>query len=105
MADEVIYKRPNEIYSYSYDFTPKLPLDAALTSPSAATAIDEAGTDVSATVLGTKATSGLTMTYPLIAGTNNKDYTITMKGIGATSADAREWVVEMRVRNKIGGTL
>lgn len=105
MADEVIYKRSAEIYSYSYDFTPKLPLDAALTAASAATAIDEAGTDVSATVLGTKAVSGLIMTYPLIAGSNNKDYTITMKGIGATSADSRDWVVEMRVRNKIGGTL
>jgi hypothetical protein len=104
MADEVIYKRPDEIYSYSYDFTPKLPLDSGLTASSAVTAVDEEGTAAPA-VVGTKAISGVILTCPLIAGTNGKDYTITFKGIGATSADSREWVVEMRVRSKIGGTL
>ncbi|HEY7419228.1 MAG TPA: hypothetical protein VH593_28860 [Ktedonobacteraceae bacterium] len=102
MADDIVYKRPNEIQTYDYDFTPKLPLDAALSS-STVSAVDEEGN--SASVLGTKSASGLVLSVPLQNGTDGKDYTVTMQATGTTSADVREWVVEMRVRRYLQGVV
>ena len=105
MADEVIYKRPNEIYYYEYDFSPKLASnDTTITAGSTVTAIDEEGNSATSTVVSGAAVSGTTLSAKLIAGTNGKDYTITYHGIGSTSSYEREWVVEMRVRSKLGGT-
>lgn len=100
MADDIVYKRPDEKQTYDYDFTPKLPNDAAL-STSTVAAVDEQGQVAS--VLGTKSVSGLTLSVPLQSGTDGKDYTVTMQATGTTSADVREWVVEMRVRRNLQG--
>jgi len=102
MADDVVVKRPNEIQTYDYDFTPKLPLDAAL-SASTVAAVDEEGN--SASVLGTKSVSGLILSVPLQGGVDQKDYTVTMQATGTTSSDVREWVVELRVRRNLQGVV
>lgn len=104
MADDVLYKRPSEKISYAYDFAPKLQSDSAL-SASSVTAVDEEGNNASSTVVASSSASGVILTGVLQAGTNGKDYTITFQATGTTSSDVRQWVVEMRVRTKIGGTV
>lgn len=102
MADEVIYKTPGERIRYDYDFSPLLPsTDATITM--AVTALDEELVSATSTVIGTTSTSGTTGTADFQAGTDGKDYTITMRATGATSSVIRDWIVEMRVRSKIGG--
>jgi hypothetical protein len=103
MADYILYKRPNEKITYSYDFTPKLPSDSSL-SASSVTAVDEAGVVATSEVVASSSASGLVLTGILQAGTDGKDYTITMQAVGTTSFDKREWIVEMRVRSKVGGS-
>jgi hypothetical protein len=108
MADEVLYKRPNEKVRYTYDFTPKLAdTDTALSaiSTSNVSAVDEEGNDASSTVVANKSISGLILSADLIAGTDGKDYLVTYKGVGSTSSNPREWVVEMRVRSKVVGNV
>jgi hypothetical protein len=103
MADDVLYKTPSEKVVYDYDFSPKLPTnDSSITL--AVSAIDEEGTSSSA-VVGTSSTSGTTGTVPLQAGSDGKDYTVTMRATGATSGAIRDWVIEMRVRTKVGGVV
>lgn len=108
MADEILYKRPNEKVRYNYDFTPKLgDTDTGLSSVSTSnvTAVDEEDNDASSTVVANKSISGLILSADLIAGIDGKDYTVTYKGVGSTSSNPREWVVEMRVRAKLGGVV
>lgn len=105
MADEVIYKRSGEKYHYEYDFTPKLTGDTSITSGSTVTATDEEGTDASSTVVANKAQSGMVLSADLIAGTDGKDYSVIYRGVGTTSSLPRDWVVEMRVRDKLGGVV
>jgi hypothetical protein len=102
MADDVVYKTPSEKIRYDYDFAPLLPsTDASATL--AVSAIDEEGTSATATVIGTTSISGTAGLADLQAGTDGKDYTCTMRATGATSGAIRDWVVEMRVRTKVGG--
>ena len=104
MADDVLYKRPSEKISYAYDFTPKLQSDSGL-SASSVTAVDEEGTNVSSSIVSSSTASGLVVTGILQAGSDGKDYLVTFQATGTTSADIRQWVVELRVRSYIGGTL
>jgi len=99
MAHDVIYKTPADEILYSVDFTDELPDDTSVSSSSDVTAVDEAGTDSSATVVGTESQSGMSARAVLQAGTSGKDYTITFTGRGtSTSRDASK-IVEMRVRS------
>lgn len=102
MADVVIYKTPSEKIRYDYDFSPKLPSSDSSISL-AVTALDEAAASATSTVVGTTSTSGTTGTADLQAGTDGKDYTVTMRATGATSGAIRDWVIEMRVRVDITG--
>ena len=102
MADDVIYKTSGERIRYDYDFPPLLPsTDSSITF--AVTAVDEGLTSATSTVIGTTSSSGTTGNADFQAGTDGKDYTITMQATGATSSAIRQWIVEMRVRSKIGG--
>jgi hypothetical protein len=102
MADEVIYKTPGERIRYDYDFAPLFPAaDTSVTM--AVTALDEELASATSTVIGTTTVSGTTGTADFQAGSDGKDYTITMRATGAVTAAIRDWVVEMRVRTKLGG--
>jgi hypothetical protein len=103
MADDVIYKKPSEILTYSYDFTPKLQGDTTITAASAVTATDESG--ASASVFGSVTRSGNSLSCPLQAGVDGHDYQVVFTGIGTTTADKRTWTVEMRVRQNLGGVV
>lgn len=103
MADDVLYKTPSEKVIYDYDFSPKLPAaDTAITL--AVSAVDEEGTS-SSSVVGTSSASGTTGTVPLQAGTDGKDYTVTMRATGNSAGAIRDWIIEMRVRSKVGGVV
>ena len=104
MADDILYKRPNEKISYDYDFTPKLQSDASLTSPTV-TAIDEEGQSATSTIVASSSASGLTLTGVLQGGTDGKDYLVTYKATGNVSGDIREWVLELRVRTYLQGVV
>jgi hypothetical protein len=98
MAHDVLYKAPNDEVFYSVDFTDDLPDDTSVSSSSDTTAVDEAGTDSSSTVVGTKSQSGMAQRAVLQAGTSGKDYTITFIGRGTTTSRDITKIVEMRVR-------
>jgi len=87
------------------DFTDELPDDTSVSSSSTTTAVDEAGTDSSATVVGTKSQSGMAQRAVLQAGTNGKDYTVTFTGRGTTTSRDATKIVEMRVRSTIQGNI
>jgi len=101
--DEVMYKRPGELINYPRDFTSFLPGDTSITAGSTVTAIDEAGTDVTSTLVATIARSGMILSCNFAAGIEGKDYTYTFQGIGTTTGQKKEHTVELRVRAKIGG--
>lgn len=106
MATDVLYKTPAEIITYKLaDFTDLLPDDTAITAASTVTAVDDSGTDVSATVIANATESGMIEQCDIIAGTDGRDYTFTFTGVGDTTTDKREIVVEVRVRSKLQGAL
>mgnify|MGYP001610442926 FL=1 len=105
MASDVIYKTPAEIIPYEADFTDLLPDDTALASTSTVTAVDDSNTDASATVISGATESGMIESFNIIAGTDGRDYTFTVTGIGLTTAAKREIIVEVRVRSKLQGAL
>lgn len=99
---DVLYKHPNDEVKYTVDFTDDLPDDTSITAASVATAVDEAGTDASATVVGTVSQSGMSLSAVLQAGTDGKDYTITLTGRGTTTSRDSTKMVELRVRTTRG---
>lgn len=103
--DEIVYKRPGELISYSRDFTSFLPGDTTITNLSTVTAIDEAAVDATSTVVATIARSGMLLSCNFAAGVEGKDYTYTFQGIGTTTGQKKEHTVEVRVRAKIGGSV
>lgn len=105
MAEAILYKTPAEERQYIADFQDLLRTsDTALLDIGAGSdvsAVDSAGVDASATVLGTETRSGKTLTVVLKAGTDGEDYIITFKGKGTASNDIHELKVHLRVRSKI----
>ena len=105
MATDVIYKTPAEIIPYDADFTDLLPDDTSITAASTVTAVDDANTDASATVISGATESGMIESFNIIAGTDGRDYIFTVTGIGNTTTAKREIIVEVRVRSKLQGAL
>jgi hypothetical protein len=100
---DIIYKHPNAETKYDMDFAAELPDDTSVTASSDVTAVNSAGTDASATVVGTESQSGMVLSAVLQAGTDGEDYVITFMGRGnSTSRDAFK-LVEMRVRSQLLG--
>ena len=100
--DDILEKTPAEVINYTKDFTDLLPNDTSI-GTSSASAIKSDGT--SASVLGSVSDSGMIVTVPINATTDGEDYTVTIKAPGATSGETREWVLEIRTRSKLRGTL
>lgn len=107
MADAIKYKRPNETFSYTFDFTDKLSGDVdTIANGSSVTAVDSAGATVTSTVIvtGSPAPSGKTLVATLTGGTDLEDYTVTFKAKDTTgTAIYYEKVLELRVRTNISG--
>ena len=102
MADDVIEKTPAEVIKYTKDFTDLLPNDTSI-GTSAASAIKSDGT--SAAIIGTVTDSGMIITVPINATTDGEDYTVTIQAPGGSSGETREWVLEVRTRSTLRGSL
>lgn len=104
MANDVIEKTPSAVIRYDdFDFTDDLPGDTSITG--AVTAINSAGTDASATVVGTVSVSGMSVRAVLQAGSNGEDYLVTFAATGVTTAQVAHKQLELRVRSKLTGAL
>lgn len=94
-------KQPNETYTIAVDFTGKLPTGATI-STGTVFAFDQAGTDVSGTVLdpGSAATIvGNEARKRVLAGTHGQDYRIRFR-VTLSNTDILEEDVLMRVVNQ-----
>jgi len=107
MADAIRYKRPNETFSYNFDFVDKLTGTVdTIANGSSVTALDSSGASATSTVIvtGSPAPSTTKLLATLTAGTDLEDYTITFKAKDTSgTAIYYEKVLELRVRSGIGG--
>lgn len=97
---DVLYKTGTEKQNYKVDVVADVPSGASISSV-AATAVDSAAADVSASLIGTVTSSGTVITVPLKAfGTDRETYTVK---ISATMNDSfgtiAERYVDVRIRN------
>ncbi len=76
MFDEVFYKHSGADPVYTMDFAPELPSGATIATHTV-TAVDSAGVDASATVVGTTAIASATLTAIMQAGVDLQDYRVT----------------------------
>lgn len=107
MAHFIIYKRPVEITSYSVDFSD------LLTSPdtildvdkSRVVVIDSAGQDQSVYFNQKTTFSTLVMTALLQNGLNGEDYSVNFNGVGNSTLQVYNRILEVRVRTKLAGNI
>ena len=106
MANVVLYKTSGATLPLvQVDFTNLLTGDTSISSGSTVTATDSGGSDVSATIVANKGVSSMILQADLKAGTDGEDYKVIFHGIGTTTAKPQEIIVELRVRDKIVGTV
>lgn len=110
MAHAIKYVHTSETLRYTFDFADDLPsTDSALADvtggppTSTITATDFDGTDVSATILSNKTRTGKTLIVDVGSLTEGEEYTVTFKGVGATSSVPLVKLLEVRARSKIVG--
>ena len=107
MAHDILLVNPqSELQPYVMNFAPDLPDDTVLSdigSGSTITAFSSAGTDVSATILSSKARTSMTLTVKIGSVTDFEEYRIEFVGKGATTSDIFTKVLEVNARKKIQG--
>ena len=107
MAHDILLVNPqSELQPYVMNFAQDLPDDTALSdigSGSTITAFSSAGTDVSATILSSKARTSMTLTVKIGSVTDFEEYRIEFVGKGATTSDIFTKVLEVNARKKIQG--
>ena len=107
MAHFLIYKRPVEVTSYSVDFsdlltTPDTILDINL---SRVVVVDSAGVDQSTYFVQKTTFSGLVMTAILQNGLDSEDYIVNFNGVGNSTSQLYNRILEVRVRSKLAGNI
>lgn len=107
MADVTLYQEVAESKVFTMDFSPLLPsADSALADigTSLITALDYAGTDVSATILSSKARTGKTLTVVIGGLTVGQEYNVQFLGQGATSGQKFTLNLAVLARAGLSGT-
>ena len=107
MAHAIKYVHTSETLRYTFDFTDDLPsTDSALADIGTSTinAVDFDGTDVGSTILSNKTRTGKTLIVDIGSLTDGEEYTITFKGVGATSSVPIVKVLEVRARSELTGS-
>ncbi len=92
------YKQPSETYTIAMDFVGRIPPTVTISSDSV-TAVDEDGSDASATVISSSTSSGTEVQAVVQAGSTGTDYRITISATLSNSEVLEEDVL-MRVRAK-----
>ena len=96
--EDVLEKHPDAKASYDADLSTKLSdSDTTLVSENVS-ALDTAGLDATAEVIGAVTKSGLVLTAVLKDGVHGEDYKLLFKALGNVSARWATLTVEMRVR-------
>ena len=101
--DEWKYKTVSEELDHEFDFFDEVPsgdtIKAILAGDTDVTAVDSAGTDVSATLIGAKALGGTKLKARIKAGTDGEDYVVTYTAEMTTSGERRQKFLFVSVRN------
>ena len=107
MADAILYKHSSAEFDYSFDFVDEVASSDTLktvgTGDTETLAVSSDGTDVASTIHGTPTFSGTVLTVRISSLTNGEDYTITFVAEETTGTERFFKVLELRVRDDIGG--
>ena len=107
MADSIVYLHSTAEEDLSMDFVDELASGDTFKTASAGDtevlAVSSDGTDVASTILGTQALSSTTVKVRVKSLTDGEDYTITFIAEETTGLRRFHKVLELRVRDDIGG--
>lgn len=109
MADqrEIVYKRTDTERDFTYDFADEVPSGDSVKAVGAGdtdvTALDSAGVDQTATVIGTISLNGSKLTARLKAGVEFEEYLVTYVAEMTNSGERFAKLLDLRIRDNVIG--